>query len=87
LATRTPEPQNVRSICELVDDVLLVSEDEMIDAIRLLYQRERVVAEPAGAATTAAFLKQPSADGPVALLVTGANISDDVRARAGLPGS
>jgi len=87
LATRTPEPRNVRTICELVDDVVLVSEDEMIDAIRLLYQRERVIAEPAGAATTAAFLKQPSAAGPVALLVTGANLSDDVRARAGLPGS
>lgn len=87
LATRTPEARNVRTIRELVDDLVLVSEDEMIDAIRLLYQRESVIAEPAGAAATAAFRKQPSTAGPVALLVTGTNISEGVRARAGLPGS
>ena len=84
LATRTPEPDNVQAIRDLVDDVILVSEDEMIDAIRLLYQREGVVAEPAGAATTAAFRKHPSV-GVVALLVTGRNISASVRQRADLP--
>jgi threonine dehydratase len=86
LATRTPEPENVQAIRELVDDVILVTEDELIGAIRSLYDREQVVAEPAGAASTAAFLKQPPASGPVALLVTGGNISNEVRLRAGLPG-
>jgi threonine dehydratase len=84
LATRTPEPANVQAIRELVDDVILVSEDQMIDAIRLLYQREGVIAEPAGAASTAAFHKRP-VGGPVALLVTGANISAGIRQRADLP--
>jgi threonine dehydratase len=84
LATRTPEPENVQAICELVDDVMLVSENEMVDAIRLLYQQEGIVAEPAGAAATAAFRKRPCA-GPVALLVTGRNISARVRQLAGLP--
>jgi threonine dehydratase len=68
-----------------VDDVVPVSEDELLGAIRLLHDRERIVAEPAGAAATAAFMKQPFRDGPVALLVTGGNISNAVRARAGLP--
>jgi threonine dehydratase len=54
LATRTPEPQNVRAIREIVDNVVLVSEEEMIQAIRLLYLEVGVVAEPAGAAATAA---------------------------------
>jgi threonine dehydratase len=85
LATRTPEPENVQAIRTLVDDVVLVSEDELLGAIRLLHDRERIVAEPAGAATTAAFMKQPYRHGPVALLVTGGNISNAVRARAGLP--
>ena len=85
LATRTPEPENVQAIRTLVDDVVLVSEDELLRAIRLLHDRERIVAEPAGAAATAAFMKQPYRDGPVALLVTGGNISNAVRARAGLP--
>jgi len=85
LATRTPEAENVRMIRELVDDVGLVTEDEMIEAIRLLYQRTGVIAEPAGAAATALFLKTDQATGPTVLIVSGGNISDDVRRRAGLP--
>ena len=83
LATRTPEAENVRAIRQLVDDVILVSEDEMIEAIRRLH-REGMTAEPSGAAATAAFLKHPSS-GPAVLLVTGGNITDAIRQRAGLP--
>jgi threonine dehydratase len=83
LATRTPEADNVRAIRELVDDVILVSEEEMLDAIRRLY-REGVTAEPSGAAATAAFLKQPVSSGPAVLVVTGGNITDAVRERANL---
>ena len=85
LATRTPEPANVQAIRELVDDVVLVSEEQLISAITKLFQREMVLAEPAGAAATAAFLKRPDPTRPVVLLVTGANISDNVRLRAGIP--
>ena len=46
LATRTPDDENVRTIRELVDDVVLVSEDQMLTAIRHLYEQEGVVAEP-----------------------------------------
>jgi threonine dehydratase len=84
LATRTPEADNVAAIREIVDDVILVSEEEMVEAIGRLYRGEGVVAEPAGAAATAAFLKPPALDGPVALLVTGRNISHEIRLRAGL---
>jgi threonine dehydratase len=75
----------VRVIREVVDDVRLVTEEQMLKAIRLLYERENVLAEPAGAAATAAFLDEEAPRGPVVLLVSGANISDAVRARAGLP--
>jgi len=88
LATRTPEPQNVSTIRHLVDEVVLVSEGEMFEAIRLLYQRAGLVAEPAGAAASAAFRKRSSSSqdsGPAVVLVTGSNISDDVRLEAGLP--
>jgi threonine dehydratase len=84
LATRTPEPENVRAIHELVDDVVLVCEDEMLAAIGLLHQHAQVVAEPAGAAATAAFLKRPFPRGPVVALVTGGNLSDAIRLRANL---
>jgi threonine dehydratase len=85
LATRTPDPENIRIIRELVDEVVLVSEDQMLRAITRLYREEGVLVEPAGAAATAAFLAHPPHDvGYVVLLVTGANISNDVKERAGV---
>jgi len=85
LATRTPEAENVRMIRELVDDVVLVTEQQMVGAIRHLYEREGVVAEPAGAAATAAFMASPPREGTTVLLVSGGNISQEVRQQAGIP--
>jgi threonine dehydratase len=85
LATRTPDSENVRIIRELVDDIVLLSEEQMLKAVRHLYEKERVLAEPAGAASTAAFLASPRPQGPVVLLVSGGNISKEVRRRAGIP--
>jgi len=80
LATRTPNPANVEAIRRLVDDIVLVSEQEMIRAIRRLALDEEVIAEPAGAAATAALLRagDEEAAGDVALLVTGGNVSRHV---------
>jgi threonine dehydratase len=79
LATRTPEAENVQAIRELVDEVVLVSEDEMLGAIWHLASVEHVIAEPAGAAATAALLHAKFAPGDhTVLLVTGANITPDV---------
>lgn len=85
LATRTPVAANVHAIRELVDDVVLVSEEEMLQAIGRLLIDEHVVAEPAGAAATAAYLKTQTQDrnrGSVAVLVTGANPSTMVLRQA-----
>ena len=80
LATRHPREANVHAIRELVDEVCLVSERELLDAIRALLLDEHVVAEGAGAAATAAFLQETAAYAGrnVVLLVTGANISPEV---------
>jgi threonine dehydratase len=83
LATRTPNEGNVRTIRELVDDVVLVTEDEMLAAIRHLALEEHVIAEPAGAATTAALLHKKFRRGAATvLLVTGANIVPEILRRA-----
>jgi threonine dehydratase len=84
LASLHPIEANVIAIRELVDEVRLVSESELLDAIRILLLDEHVVAEGAGAAATAAFLQNPSAyaDAKIVLLVTGANISPEVLRRA-----
>ncbi len=93
LAVRRPLAANVAAIRELVDEVVAVSELEMFAAIEWLDAREQVIAEPAGAAATAAFLKHRDGDvGRVlqdpahtsVLLVTGCNIAPglrDVRSR------
>jgi threonine dehydratase len=87
LATRVPQPENVSAIRGLVDDVMLVSEEEMLRAIRVLYKQAGLIAEPAGAAATAAFLKRCSSSqdlNPAVALVTGCNIAHTVRLRVGL---
>jgi threonine dehydratase len=82
LATRTPQPENVAQIVDLVDDVRLVSEVQMLDAIRYLLLEEHLVAEASGAASTAALLSSAAPSRIVVLLVTGANISQTVLQRA-----
>ena len=84
LAVRDALEDNVRQMEGLVDEFVLVSEEELLGAVRHLLLEERVLAEPAGAATTAAFLKSPAsyANKTVVLLVTGANISEETLLRA-----
>ena len=57
LAVRRPLPSNVDDICTLVDEVVGVSDEEMLDAIRRLMREEQIQAEPAGAAAFAALLR------------------------------
>ncbi len=80
LAVRQVLEENVREIAALVDEFVLVSEDEMLAAVRHLLLEEHVLAEPAGAAATAALRKcgQVYAGKNVVLLVTGANISEEI---------
>ena len=78
LATRTPDRENVQQIRELVDDVRLVSEEQMLDAIRHLLLEEHIVAEPAGAAATAALMQSAEKGKNVVALVTGSNIAPEV---------
>ena len=58
LATRTPEESNVKAIRKLVDEVVVVSEEQLLRAIETLLMEEHVLAEPAGAASTAALLNK-----------------------------
>jgi threonine dehydratase len=83
LATRTPEGANVRDVKNLVDEVVLVSEEQMLQAIEMLLLEEHVLAEPAGAVSTAALLKSSANCGDhIVLVVSGANISREILRRA-----
>jgi len=63
---------------ELVDDIVLVTEDEIAEATRFLYGRAKLACEPAGAAATAALLAGKVAheqDESVVLVVSGGNVA------------
>ncbi len=57
LATRVPFELPVKILWDLLDDFILVSDEEINEAIRLLAQHARQVAEGAGAASLAGAIK------------------------------
>jgi threonine dehydratase len=56
LATRKTDPEVFEIINEMVDELVTVTDEEMLQAIRYLLERAKLLAEPAGAATVAALL-------------------------------
>lgn len=73
-------PEMWELVSGLLDGSLVVSLDEARDAIRLLAERQRVIAEGAGAASVAAALAGRAGGGKVACVVSGGNIDRDVLA-------
>lgn len=70
-----------RYVREFVEDVTLVSDDEIASAMRLLATRAKVVAEPSGAAAVAAVMHGRVAVEPgdvVVALVSGGNVEPEV---------
>lgn len=88
LATTTGYPLPLSVLREGLDDFLLVSDDQIDDAARLLATHAHTLAEGAGAAALAGLLADPRADqgaGPVAVMCTGGNASADEIARLAAP--
>jgi len=57
LAVRVPNPVPLGAICQLAEDVLAVSDDEVLGAMRLMFTATHNAAEGAGAAPLAALLR------------------------------
>ena len=76
LATRVPFEMTMKILWELLDDFVLVSDEAINDAIRLLAQHAKQVAEGAGAASLAAAvkLKDQLRGKKVVGILTGGNI-------------
>ena len=77
LATRTAFELPQRILWERLDDFVLVSEDALQDATRVMIEKTRNLVEPAGAAALAAVLDDPGrfAGRQVAVVCSGGNIS------------
>jgi threonine dehydratase len=72
-----------RQIQKYVDDIITVSEDEIRDGVRRLAADARLVAEPSGAVSFAAYLHHASRlgmDGDVVAVVSGGNLALDTLA-------
>nr|BFE46775.1 threonine/serine dehydratase [Saccharothrix mutabilis subsp. capreolus] len=71
-----PSELTFAHIRELVDDIVTVSEAEIAAAVGRLARQARLVVEPSGAVTTAAYLKSPSAR--TVAVISGGNVDPEV---------
>jgi len=82
--TRTPSLGTVTFplVLEYVDDMRTVSEDAIIEAVRFLFYRTKLVVEPSGALGVAALLSGAvQASGRVGVILSGGNVDGPTMAR------
>ena len=67
---------NLEAVQKYVDEIVLVTDDEIRAGMRLLLERAKALAEPAGAAGLAALLagKVPVAGKRVVVVISGGNV-------------
>lgn len=84
LAASAPGKLTFQLAQRYVDEVLLVEETEMLRAIRLLFEWEHLLAEPAGAAALAGLLyhHRPAPNERVVVILSGGNVTDEVMLQA-----
>jgi threonine dehydratase len=84
LAASAPGQLTLELAQHYVDEVVLVEDTEMLRAIRLMFEWEHLLAEPAGAAALAALLYHysPAPNDRVVVILSGANVTDEVMIRA-----
>jgi threonine dehydratase len=82
IAARVPVPEALELMRELVDDFWLVDDDDLVEAMRLVFEHEGLVVEPAGVAGLAALLahREVLAGLRVGVPLCGANVAPE-RAR------
>ena len=83
IAVRRAGDRTLEVIRKYVDDIALVDEEEIAESILMLLEREKTVAEGAGATPLAALLHErlPVLGKRVAIVVTGGNIDVNIVSR------
>jgi len=79
IGVRVPVPQALEDMDGLVDDAVLVSEESIFGAMKLLHRHAGVVAEPSGAAGVAAIMEHPDLfrDWLIGTIICGGNLTAD----------
>jgi threonine dehydratase len=68
----------LRLVQDMIDEIVIVSEEELVDAIRYLAVENKLVVEGAGAASLAAALKTPLKErGKTVCIVSGGSIDPE----------
>ncbi len=77
IAARSPIPEALRDMDGLADEALLVSDDAMVQGMKLLHRHAGLVAEPSAAAGIAAILQSPQTfkDARVGCVICGGNLT------------
>jgi threonine dehydratase len=62
---------------KLVDEILTVSDDQMVDAMRFAFERLKLVIEPSGAVGLAALLTGLVDAPSIGIVISGGNVAAD----------
>lgn len=81
ISVTTPGSLNVAILARRIRRMLLVSDGEILSAVKEMWQNSRVLMEPASASTVAALLKYRTeliagGNESIALIISGGNVSD-----------
>lgn len=78
IAVRVPVAKSVERVKALVDDIVLVDDSALLDAMRLAASTLGLLLEPSGAAGLAAIRANAIAGDFLATVLTGSNIHPDL---------
>lgn len=83
IAVKTPGENTFEMICKYVDDIVTVTEDEIATAILTLIEKQKLIAEGAGATPVAAamFHKLPIEGKKTVCVISGGNIDVNILSR------
>ena len=82
-ACSTPNPDALALLSRHLNDIVTVSDDEALDALRLLRQHTGLLIEGSAALPLAALRKSGLKDQTLGLILSGGNLSAQVRQAVG----
>lgn len=75
IGVRVPIDEALTDLRDLIDEAILVKEESMIEAMRLLHRHAGIVAEPSGAVGIAAILENNFRENLVGTIICGGNLT------------
>jgi threonine dehydratase len=87
LAARITEDLNFSIVRQYVEEIILVSDGEILEATLFLLEHAKILAEPSGAASFAGLLANPTKKGKAVAVISGGNVTlEQIEELRRLPG-